>query len=182
MNQLSQALDQAGVNNVRFNFDYMNAALTAGKPRPPSKMPVLVEEFRKFLQGFNQEHVFIGGKSMGSRVATHLATEIPLAGVVAFGYPFHPPRKPEKLRTEHLRSMKCELLICQGERDPFGKRSEVEDYALDPRPEICWIPQGDHQFKPTKRSQASLESNLNLAAEKTAAFIRRLIARRCFAS
>jgi hypothetical protein len=43
-------------------------------------------------------------------------------------------------------------LILQGERDPFGKREEVESYALSPQVTVQWIPGGDHSFQPTKSS------------------------------
>ncbi|HCK54632.1 MAG TPA: alpha/beta hydrolase, partial [Planctomycetaceae bacterium] len=62
----------------------------------------------------------IGGKSMGGRMASLVADECGVAGLVCLGYPFHPPAKPEKLRTEHLAGLSTPTLIVQGDRDRFG--------------------------------------------------------------
>lgn len=174
MNQLCETLGKHGIQTVRFNFEYMKKAQEAGKPRPPSRIPKLVEEFREVVKDHKAQRLFIGGKSLGGRVASVLATEDKVAGLVVFGYPFHPPGKPEKLRTEHLPRLRCPGLICQGERDPFGRREEVESYALGDRLELAWIPDGDHQLKPRKKSPTTREDNLGLAAERTAQFIRRI--------
>ena len=78
--------------------------------------------------------LIIGGKSMGGRVASMLADELfaagKIAGLLCLGYPFHPPGKPEQLRTKHLAGMKTPALICQGTRDIFGSREEVAGYGL----------------------------------------------------
>ncbi len=50
-------------------------------------------------------------------------------------------------------------LILQGERDSFGKRDEVEGYALSPQLQLGWIPSGDHSFKPTRSSGLSEPQN-----------------------
>lgn len=170
MNQLAQVLERRGLEIHRFNFAYMEAALKAGKPRPPSKLPTLIQEYEAQLQQFQGRRILVGGKSLGGRVASHLATRQSLAGVVAFGYPFHPPGKPEKLRTDHLPQLLCPMLVCQGERDPFGKREEVESYQLPDQVRIHWLPGGDHQFKPPKRLDTTLEANLEAAGEAAAAF------------
>lgn len=174
MLQLSAALEAHEIEVVRFNFNYMALAQQSGKPRPPSRLPALLEEFQKIV-GECSGQPFVGGKSLGGRVASHLASQDGgLPGVVAFGYPFHPPGKPEKLRTDHLPNLKCPMLICQGERDPFGKRAEVESYDLPSQVEICWLCDGDHQLKPLKRSAATLESNLAAAAQRAASFMKKL--------
>ena len=88
----------------------------------------------------------IGGKSMGGRMATMVADELGVRGVVALGYPFHPPGQPEKLRTEHLAEMTTKTLIVQGTRDPFGTREEVSAYRLSPTISIEWMEDGEHSF------------------------------------
>ena len=74
---------------------------------------------------------------MGGRVASMVADELHAAGRVAgllcLGYPFHPPGRPEQLRTAHLARLATPALICQGTRDPFGTREEVAGYALSDR-------------------------------------------------
>ncbi len=79
------------------------------------------------------------------------------------GYPFHPPGKPDALRIEHLQTLTQPALVVQGERDSFGRRAEVETYALSSAVQLHWIPDGDHSFKPTKRSGLSEQANLQQA-------------------
>ncbi len=91
---------------------------------------------------------------MGGRVASMLADELHaearVSGLVCLGYPFHPPGKPEQLRTAHLEGLKTPALICQGTRDPFGGKDEVPSYPLAPSIEIVWLEDGDHDLKPRK--------------------------------
>jgi len=54
-------------------------------------------------------------------------------------------------------------LIVQGERDSFGKRSEVETYPLANSITVRWVTAGDHSFKPTKQSGLSERDNLKAA-------------------
>ena len=175
MLRLTEVLNELGIRTHRFDFSYMTAAKEAGKPRPPSPLERLLGEYEAQVEQFSGPLV-VGGKSLGGRVASHLATRLPLAGWVAFGYPFHPPGKPERLRTAHLDSCLCPGLVLQGERDPFGKRAEVESYQLPDSLEICWLQDGDHQLKPPKRSPASLEGNLEAAALATQRFLNRVLA------
>jgi hypothetical protein len=121
--------------------------------------------------------VFVGGKSMGGRMASLLAAEqetadASLNGVVALGYPFHPPGKPEKLRTDHLQALATPMLVCQGERDPFGTAQEVPDYPLSAAVRLTWLPDGDHDLKPRKASGHSQDANWTAAADAVAAFLR----------
>jgi len=74
--------------------------------------------------------LIIGGKSMGGRIASLIADEAEVAGLVCLGYPFHPTRKPDQLRVEHLRAIRTPTLILQGERDAFGSAEEVRGYKL----------------------------------------------------
>jgi predicted alpha/beta-hydrolase family hydrolase len=76
-------------------------------------------------------------------------------GCLCLGYPFHPPGKPDQLRTDHLGELRTPTLILQGERDSFGKRGEVEGYRLSARIQLHWITSGDHSFKPTRSSGLS---------------------------
>jgi predicted alpha/beta-hydrolase family hydrolase len=60
-------------------------------------------------------------------MATHLGAEglDSVQGIVALGYPLHPPGRPDKPRTAHLPSIRVPLLIVQGERDTFGTPAEL---------------------------------------------------------
>ena len=115
--------------------------------------------------------LFIGGKSMGGRMATLVADELKVRGAVVFGYPFHPPGQPNKLRTAHLETLTTPMLVLQGERDVFGSRDDVAGYRLSPQIRIEWIPDGDHSLKPRAKSGTTERQNLLHAIDTAAAFM-----------
>ncbi|HSG39062.1 MAG TPA: alpha/beta family hydrolase, partial [Thermoanaerobaculia bacterium] len=116
----------------------------------------------------------IGGKSMGGRMASLVADEAGVRGLVCLGYPFHPPGQLEKLRTAHLKDLRTPALIVQGTRDPFGTREEVAGYELSPKIRIAWMEDGDHSLKPRKSSGRTEAGNLAAAVEEVAGFVRTL--------
>lgn len=174
MNALTDGL-ASRIRVVRFEFPYMAERRETGKKRPPDRAAKLLACFTGVLaqvrQDIGQQPVFIGGKSMGGRMATLLATEQNVTGVCVYGYPFHPPGKADKLRLGHLPSVGCPVLICQGERDPLGTREEVAHYSLPAHFEFDWLADGDHSFKPRKASGYQLADNLQQAIDRTLAFI-----------
>jgi predicted alpha/beta-hydrolase family hydrolase len=116
----------------------------------------------------------IGGKSMGGRVATRIADEAGVRGVVAYGYPFHPPKKPMQTRTEHLGDLRTPCLILQGTRDALGSREEVAAYRLSGAIACTWLEDGDHSFEPRKSSGRTFQQNLEQAVAETLRFAERL--------
>lgn len=171
MEEMAVMLSQRGVAVMRFEFPYMRRRRETGKKSPPDRAPKLLEAFRQALdQAGDPARLFIGGKSMGGRMASMLATEIPVRGVVCLGYPFHPPGKPERTRLNHLPDLKAPMLVCQGERDALGSAADVAGYDLPEGIGFCWLPDGDHSLKPRKRSGTTLEANLARAADAVADF------------
>ena len=79
---IASGLAQHGWRVVRFEFAYMARMRETGRRQGPDRMPVLQEVFRQQVQREKAEGserlLFIGGKSMGGRVAC-LAT-MKLAG------------------------------------------------------------------------------------------------------
>ena len=168
-----------GIASTRFEFGYM-AARRIGKKRPPPRAETLVREYGSVVDQVREslragQRLFIGGKSMGGRVASMFADEGYkaglISGLVCLGYPFHPPKKPEQLRTAHLLEMKCPALIIQGDRDPFGKRAEVEALTLSPSISIHWVGDGDHDLGPRGASGFTRRGNLEAAADRIAVFM-----------
>lgn len=159
---------------VRFEFPYQHAART-GPRHGPDPMPVLQAAMRDAVARHGGARFLLAGKSMGGRVATMLADELGARGVVVFGYPFHPPRRPQQLRTAHLAGLRTPTLIVQGERDPFGTRDDVASYTLSPAIELCWLPDGDHSLAPRKTSGFTAEQHLAAAIDRAAAFASRAI-------
>jgi predicted alpha/beta-hydrolase family hydrolase len=183
MAAIASGLAQLGWRVVRFEFPYMARTRETGRRQGPDRMPVLQEAFRQQVRLEQTEQpgraLFIGGKSMGGRVASLLVEELAagdgVRGCLCLGYPFHPPGKPLQLRTEHLAALRTPTLILQGERDSFGRREEVETYDLSPQVQLRWIPSGDHSFKPTRSSGLSEEENWATAVAWSDRFLREVL-------
>ena len=173
MNAFAEGLGKRGLRVVRFEFPYMAAKRKTGTGRPPDREPVLRETWHRVIDSVKSEHLFIGGKSLGGRIASLIADEAEVAGLVGLGYPFHPTGKPNQLRVEHLQSIRTPTLIVQGERDPFGKREEVRNYKLSKPVRIHWLTDGDHSFKPRKSSGKTVENNWEEGVHVVATFIDR---------
>jgi len=163
MNQLADALASRGIRTARFEFAYM-AARRQGVRKPPPRAETLAGEYLAAVAAAGGAP-YIGGRSMGGRVATLVADELAARGGVCFVYPFHPPAKPQQLRTAHLEHLRTPLLVVQGTRDEFGTRDEVEGYALSPAVEIVWVEGANHGLS-TKKA-------LTEAADAATAFMRR---------
>lgn len=164
---VARGLGKRGVRVVRFEFPYM-----AAKRKAPDREPVLLDAWRAVAAELGGgDRLFIGGKSMGGRMASMVADELGVRGLVCLGYPFHPPGKPERTRTKHLETLRTPALIVQGERDPFGTRDDVAGYQLSPSIAIEWLPDGDHSFKPRASSGTTEAANLERAIEAAAAFL-----------
>ena len=180
METVARGIAAAGVRVVRFHFPYMEESVRTGRKIPPNGGRILRSCFSEIIRHCIERErcppgrLVIGGKSMGGRMASMIADEHHVAGVVCLGYPFHPPRQPGRLRTAHLAKLKTPMLICQGERDPFGTREEAARFALSPAIRFHWLPDGQHDFVPRKSSGRTGEQNLAEAVQATIGFIHSL--------
>jgi hypothetical protein len=179
MNEIADLLAARGIEVLRFEFPYMASRRTTGKRRPAPKAELLRGAFLAAIADAGaaaRGPLFIGGKSMGGRVASMIADEAhasgAIKGLVCLGYPFHPPGTPEATRTVHLEALGCPTLIVQGERDPFGTRVEVDGYRLSPRIAVAWLGDGDHDFGPRGGSGFTRKGNLGAAADTVFAFLK----------
>ncbi|KKB10970.1 alpha/beta hydrolase [Devosia geojensis] len=156
MNATAKALSGQGLRVARFEFAYMASRRTEAGRKPPPKAETVMPEYIAAVEALGPTNgpLVIGGRSMGGRVASMVADELFAAGRIAsllcLGYPFHPPGKPQQLRTAHLKGLRTPTLICQGTRDEFGTREEVPAYDLSPAIEILWLEDGDHNLTPRK--------------------------------
>jgi uncharacterized protein len=161
---------------ARFNFRY----IAAGK-RAPDKQPVLESTYNDVVQGIvddrSPQRLFIGGKSMGGRIGSHIvASGTQANGLVYLGYPLHPPGRPERIRDVHLGDIKAPQLFVEGTRDPFcpldtlreviGKRKLKADVVV--------IDDGDHSLKVRKSSGRSTRQAWDEAISSVAAWIRNI--------
>lgn len=171
MQQLGKELEALNLEVTLWDFPYMVKAKALGKRRPPDRLPILLDALREQVQQVDtQLPLVLAGKSMGGRVASLLLNELALPGI-AYGYPFHPMGKPEKLRVDHLKALEQPLLIIQGERDGFGTRQEVAGYGLPAGVELCWLADGDHSLKPRKASGLTQAQHIQTAAQASLAYI-----------
>ncbi len=174
---MTELLLTKGISVVRFNFPYMEKRLLDGKRRPPDRMPKLVEDMTALLDELDlQESLFIGGKSMGSRVAATLLANDPknprtIRGLIAIGYPFHPIGKPDNLRLAPIQASSHPMLIIQGERDKLGNRAEIEGYELPQQCQVKFMQDGDHDIKPRVKSGYTLQEHIERAANYIEQFI-----------
>ena len=146
----ARGLAARGTSTVTFDFAYM-----AEGRRIPDRGPVLEARWRSAVaearRALGPGPLFIGGKSMGGRIASQVAAAgglAPLAGLVFLGYPLHPPGRPERRRDAHLPGIAEPMLFVQGGRDPFGTAEEIR--AILPalkRASLHEVPGGDHSFK-----------------------------------
>lgn len=181
MEAMAVGLAERGWRVVRFEFAYMARQRLSGRKAAPDRMPKLQEVFREQVALEAQRGpLFIGGKSMGGRVASLLLDELAAShgvrGGICLGYPFHPLGKPEQLRTDHLEQLQTPALILQGERDGFGTRAQVESYSLSGGIAVGWLPDGDHSFKPRKASGFTEAQNWVAAVEQADGFCRQVLA------
>ncbi|MER8846745.1 MULTISPECIES: alpha/beta hydrolase family protein [Mesorhizobium] len=182
MTATAKALAAAGFQVARFEFHYM-AARRYGQRKPPPRAETVNPEYIKAIADLRAKGVagklIIGGKSMGGRVASMIADEMfskgEILGLVCLGYPFHPPGKPEQLRTKHLKGLKTPTLIFQGTRDEFGTKDEVAAYNLSDAIEVIWLEDGNHDLKPRKSiSGFSTADHLTILAETVKAWMGRI--------
>ncbi len=173
MNIIAEGLAARNIRVARFEFPYMRRRREDGKKRPPDRQAVLEETWLSVISLMgNDAKVFIGGKSMGGRMASMLVDKTQASGLLCLGYPFHPPGKPERLRIAHLEHLQTPTLILQGTRDTLGNLSDVADYPLSSNIKVHWLEDGDHSLKPRIKSGRTLTQNLEEAVAAMAAFIK----------
>lgn len=179
MVDFARGLARRGCQAVTFNFPY-----TEQGRRLPDRAPTLEACFRDVIAAIRARAdlgtgpLVIGGKSMGGRIASHLAAQglADLAGLVALGYPLHPPGRPEQLRALHLARIRQPMLIVQGSRDAFGTPEELR-LALGPlgaTATLQVVEGGDHSFKVPKRGPITQEEVFERVQDEIARWIGRL--------
>jgi predicted alpha/beta-hydrolase family hydrolase len=147
----ARALATRGITTATFDFPYVTQGRSA-----PDKAPVLEAAWREAIAAarahaaFTELPLFIGGKSMGGRIASHVASQGAegIAGLVFLGYPLHPPGRPEQRRDRHLPAIAEPMLFVQGTRDPFGTADEIRALlpSLNARARLFEVADGDHSF------------------------------------
>jgi len=149
MRYVASELDKRGVRVVTFDFPYM-----AEGRKIPDRAPVLEAAFAdrwKQVAASAEGPMYAGGKSMGGRIASQVAAKGGLspapAGLIFFGYPLHPPGKPDQRRDRHLPDIAVPMLFLHGTRDPFGTRDEMRELIDElPSATLTMVDGGDHSL------------------------------------
>lgn len=179
---VASGLLEKRISVLRFNFPYMDKRLEDGKRRPPERMPKLLPCFAEHINQLDSQlPIFIGGKSMGSRVAAMLTSDSDLPveielkkeifGTFCLGYPFHPQGKPENLRLPPLIERSQDVLIVQGSRDNLGDESEISSYKLPAHCRVLFLPDGDHDLKPRLKSGFNHQQHIQSAIDAIERYI-----------
>jgi predicted alpha/beta-hydrolase family hydrolase len=161
MVDFARALAALGVDVITFNFLY-----TEQGRKIPDRAPTLEACYRAVIETVYARvtsaryALFIGGKSMGGRIATQVAAadpELRLSGLVLLGYPLHPPGKPTERRDKHLPAIGRPMLFVQGTRDAFGTPDELAPVlaTMQPPPTVHVVAKGDHSFKLPRKDPAA---------------------------
>jgi predicted alpha/beta-hydrolase family hydrolase len=161
MKGFAEGLAALRIDVVTFDFPYAEAGR-----RVPDRRPVLEACYRAAIDAVRREissartSLFIGGKSMGGRMATHVAAsdrELPVDGLVLLGYPLHPPGRPEDRRDSHLPDVGRPMLFVQGSQDGFGTPIELAPVvaALRPASSLHVVHGADHSLRVRKRAAAA---------------------------
>lgn len=172
---VARGLVARGFPLLRFNYPYRERALRAGRESPPDRAPVLEQAHALALAALAERapgrRLLLAGKSMGGRMSTHLAAKgESCAGLVLFGYPLHPPHRPEKRRSEHFPTLAQPALFLQGTRDEFADlellREALTRYGG--RATLAIVPDADHGFHVLKRTGKTDEQVLEELLDRVA--------------
>jgi uncharacterized protein len=170
MVHIGTAIARRGVVVITFDFPYV----VQGR-KVPDRAPVLEASWRATLaevrgrSELSSLSLFIGGKSMGGRIASHVAAQgdSGVDGLVFLGYPLHPPGRPQQRRDAHLPSIREPMLFVQGERDKLGTSEEIRTLLprLNPTSSLHEIAGADHSFAVPRSSGRSADSVCDEIAE-----------------
>lgn len=151
---MQEALAMRGMLTVKFNFPYKEAGRNA--PDPPQRLARAWRAVAKRVRAdAKPAALFLGGKSMGGRIASMLVADgEPAAGLVLLGYPLQPAGHPEVLRFEHFARITCPVLFVQGSRDRLCDLAPLRSVlpAIPAAATVHVIDEGDHSFKVPKRT------------------------------
>lgn len=175
MEVLSQSLAEQKIATLRFNFAYMEKGKKV-PDRPKVALPAIesaLEKARKLARGIP---VYLGGKSFGGRMSSHLAAATQLEkveGIIYFGYPLHAVGKPSKDRAVHLKDIPQRQLFLQGTRDSLANIDLIKEVSKGLRKGKLVVFEGaDHSFKMLKSTGIAQEEVIQKLAVTVAGWIK----------
>ena len=170
-------LASRGLDVVTFNFLYVEEGR-----RIPDRSDTLEACYRAVINAARRDPllqgntIFVGGKSMGGRMASHLAAAddadaLGIRGLILLGYPLHPPGKPQQLRVAHLPRIRMPILCMQGARDPFGTPQELGPHFEGLNRTLHVVENGDHSLAPPRRGGLTTDQVYSELQDRIAAWI-----------
>lgn len=161
--RVAAGLVALGFAVLRFNYPYRQRALREGiRMRPTDPVEVLETAhalaLAELIQRSGDPRPLLAGKSLGARISSHLAAkDHPCRGLALFGYPLHPPGKPERQRSEHFPAIVQPALFLQGTRDALCDLDLLATALerLGGAPTVEVLETADHSFEVLKRSGLS---------------------------
>src|SRR5260370_3908698 len=174
MEKLAGELASVGVATLRYQFPYMEE-----RRRVPDAPAVLtatvVAAVRASAKAAPGLPLLAGGKSMGGRLTSQAAAQRPLHGVrglVFFGFPLHPPKRPGTKRADHLAKVPIPMLFLQGTRDTLADLKLLRPVCakLGSRATLRVIEAADHSFHVLKSSGRNDADVLRELAETAASW------------
>jgi predicted alpha/beta-hydrolase family hydrolase len=157
MAAVADGLFERGVATLRFQFPAMEAG--SRRPDRPSLAQATVRAaVAKAGELAPSVPLFAGGKSFGGRMTSQAEAPLPGAcGLVFFGFPLHPAKKPAIERGDHLARVGVPMLFLQGTRDALAEISLLATVVRDlgDRATLVQVDQADHSFHAPARSGQS---------------------------
>lgn len=154
-----------------FNFPFAEAGRK--RPDPQSRLEAAYRDAAAVARDrLGDRPLVLGGRSLGGRMASHLAAEgWPCAGLVLLGYPLHPIGRPERLRTGHWPALDVPALFVQGDRD---RLCDLDLFAREREARLAGpsrlhvIAGADHGFAVRRRDGRSLRAVLDEVVDAVA--------------
>jgi len=163
LSHIHRSIGRQGYLCVKFNFPYKEE----GRRMPDNRVRLLntwraVVRQVKSDPDLSPTKLVASGKSLGGRMASMVVSEgVTVHGLVFFGYPLHPARQPEKIRSSHFSEIDCPMLFIQGTRDPLCDLTLLRSEIIDQNPHLASlhiIEGADHSFKVPRKMQRTEQS------------------------
>lgn len=176
MEELTTALAAVGIATLRYQFPYMEAGRRF-PDRPPRLIATVQAAVAQAQELAPDLPLVAGGKSMGGRMTSEAAAagDLPALGLIFFGFPLHPPKKPGIERAAHLDSVAVPMLFLQGTRDALADLDLLTPvcHRLGDRATLHQVVAADHGFAVLKRSGRLAEGVMNELADTTRGWLER---------
>lgn len=175
MTAFARGLSNRGLHVVTFNFPYMERGRRV--PDPGARLEACYRDVIAAVRARRPDtghRLFVGGKSMGGRIASQVVARdtgggasLGVDGLILLGYPLHPPGRPDKLRDAHLPSIAVPMLFVQGSRDAFGTPDELRPVLAEcAAAELVVVDGGDHSFR-VRRKHVPAEAEIHATVQDT---------------